>query len=439
MKKAHLYLLGFVIIGFLYTSCEKFLEVESFDRISDDNTIFDRASAETAVRGAYSSIASSSYGSSFQSTILLAGHDIRSLANAQTDLNIINQDLRSDIAFLSNYWGNFYSAINRANHVIEKVPGVDDVSLTNELRNQLLGEAYFIRALSYFDLGRVFGNVPIYLTPTYTIQDKLGISQSSQEEVYSQAISDLNQAIDLLPTTVIRNRARRSTAYALRARVNLYLKKYEAAETDATQVLDNPNYQLIQPFRLAAGTTESVLELSYNDNNRNPAFGSWNTSNRQLEPKGEIHTLLNDPNIGGGRKILSVQNSLGELIGSIYPTNTSSAYLIRTAEVFLIRAEARASKATPDFVGAVADLNKVRDRSEIPLLTSKDKDEILLAIEEERRVEFALEPHRWFDLTRTGRAAEELGASDARKYIFPIPESEILADPSLVQNPSYTD
>ena len=438
MKKLHIsYLIGFVIAGFIHVSCDKFLDVESFDRVADDRTIVDKASAETAVRGAYSAIVSS-FGSSFQSTILLAGHDIRPLTNAQTDLNVINQDLRSDIAFLSNYWGNFYSAINRANHIIEKVPLVQDVALTDELRNQLLGEAHFIRALSYFDLGRVFGNVPIYLTPTYAIQDKLGVPQSNQQEVYGQAIGDLNRAIDLLPETVARNRVRRHAAYALRARINLYLKNYTAAEADASQVLANPNYQLIRPFRLAAGTTESILELSYDNNNRNPAFGSWNTSNRSLEPKGEIHSLLNDPNIGGGRKILSVQNSLG-IVGAIYPTNISPAYLIRTAEVYLIRAEARASKAAPDLAGAVADLNAIRDRSEVPLLSSNNSDTILLAIEEERRLEFALEPHRWFDLTRTGRAAEVLGATDSRKYIFPIPESEILADPSLVQNPSYTN
>lgn len=438
MKKSQIpYLLILIILGSLHVSCEKFLDVESFNQVSDDRTIVDKASAETAVRGAYSAIVSS-FGSSFQGTILLAGHDIRSLNNAQTDLNIINQDLRSDIAFLSSYWNSFYSAINRANHIIEKIPLVQDVSFTNEFRNQLLGEAYFIRALSYFDLGRVFGNVPIYLTPTYVIQDKLGVPQSNQQEVYGQAISDLTRAIDLLPATVVRNRARRHTAHALRARVNLHLRNYAEAEADASQVLSNSSYRLIKPFRLAGGTTESILELSFDNNNRNPAFGSWNTSNRALEPKGEIHALLNDPNVGGGRKILSVQSSLG-LVGAIFPTNISPAYLIRTAEVYLIRAEARASKATPDLAGAVADLNEVRDRSEVPLLSSNDKGTILLAIEGERRVEFALEPHRWFDLTRTGRAAEVLDATDPRKYIFPIPESEILADPTLVQNPSYTN
>src|SRR5690606_29045151 len=133
-----------------------------------------------------------------------------------------NYDLRSDIAFLSTYWANFYSTINRANHVIEKVPLVDDIKLTNDLRNQFLGEAYVIRAISYFDLARVYGNVQIFLTPTKQVSDKLGVKQSNQATVYQQVLDDLNKAESLLPLTVVRNRVTRYTVYALRARVNLY-------------------------------------------------------------------------------------------------------------------------------------------------------------------------------------------------------------------------
>ena len=173
MKKIFKY--SILVLSILILSCESYLDVESFDKVSDANVIFDKSSAETAVRGAYRSLASLNYSSSFQNTILQSGGDVRSLNNAQTDLNIINYDLRSDIGFLSTYWGNFYNTINRTNHVIQKVPLVNDVKLTPELRNQLLGEAYFIRAYSYFDLARVFGGVQIFLTPTTKASDKLGV------------------------------------------------------------------------------------------------------------------------------------------------------------------------------------------------------------------------------------------------------------------------
>ena len=268
--------------------------------------------------------------------------------------------------------------------------------------------------------------------------DKLGVKQSTQAQVYAQVLDDLNKAEPLLQPAVLRNRVAKSTVNALRARVYLYLKRYAEAEADASTVISNAAYRLITPFALAAGTTESVLELSYSVNDVNAGYAQWNTSNRALEPKAEIHNLLNDPNVGGSRKLLSVKNAAGQFIGGIYPTNTSAAYLIRTAEIYLIRAEARASKTTPDLSGAIEDLNAVRVRANVPALANTlTKEQTLLAIESERRVEFALEPFRWFDIVRTGRAAAVFNLTDPNKYIFPIPAGEILADPSLDQNPGY--
>jgi len=436
MKKQFI-ILAFLAFAISLQSCEKYLEVESYDKVSDENTIFDKASAETAVRGAYRALASLNYSSGFQNTILQSGGDVRSLNNAQTDLNVTNYDLRSDIGFLSTYWSNFYNTINRANHVIEKVPGVTDVKLPAELKNQLLGEAYFIRAYSYFDLARVYGNVQIFLTPTKVVADKLGVRQSTQAEVYTQVLADLDQAETLLPATVVRNRATKYTVYALRARLHLYRNDFERAEEEAGKILSSTEYRLIKPFVLAAGTPESVLEFSYSVNDLNAGYGLWNTSNRQLEPKAVLHNLLNDPAVGGDRKILSVKNASNQFIGGIYPSNTSAAYGIRTAELYLIRAEARVKKAVPDLVGALEDLNAVRNRANVPGLIAVNRDELVLAIENERRVEFALEPHRWFDIIRTGRAAAVFNLNDPNKYTFPIPAGEILADPSLQQNPGY--
>lgn len=427
-----------LIISVFSTSCKKFLEETPYDTIPDENTIYDKSSAEAAVRGAYRALASQNYSAGFQNTILQSGGDVRSLNNAQTDLNVVNYNLRSDIAFLSTYWGNFYNTINRSNHIIEKLPAVNDIKLTAAQKDQLLGEAYFLRAISYFDLARTFGNVQIFLTPTKVVADKLGVKQSTQAAVYAQVLDDLTKAEPLLQTTVLRNRVTKSTVNALRARVYLYTKKYAEAETDATIVLSNAAYKLISPFALAAGTTESILELSYSVNDVNGGYAQWNTSNRALEPKAEIHNLLNDPNVGGGRKLFSVRNAAGQFIGGIYPTNTSAGYLIRTAEIYLIRAEARALKTAPNLTGAIEDINAVRVRAGVPALASTlSKDQVLLAIENERRVEFPLEPFRWFDIVRTGRAAAVFNLNDPNKYIFPIPAGEILADPSLVQNPGY--
>jgi hypothetical protein len=118
-------------------------------------------------------------------------------------------------------------------------------------------------------------------------------------------------------------------------------------------------------------------------------------------------------------------------------TNDNPTYLFRIAEQYLIRAEARAKKATPDLAGAAADLNAVKTRAKVPVLTSTNKAAIERAIEDERRAEFALEPHRWFDLVRTGRAGAVLGVGNADKWIFPIPFNDLAADKDLVQNKGY--
>lgn len=436
MKKTILFSILLLSISLL--SCKKYLEVKPYDYVvNDDNVISDKASLETAVRGAYRSLATLNYGSNFQKTILLSGLDVRSINNGQTDLNTINFDLRSDIAFLSEFWSNNYNTINRANLVIDKAASVTDANLTPALKNQLIGEAYFIRALSYFDLTRLFGGVQIFLKPTKLVEDKLGVARSSKAAVYAQVLDDLSQAEALLPATVNRNRATKYAVYALRARIYLYDNRYEEAEAEANKVLAvTASYKLNKPFALAAGTTESILELSFDVNNLNPAFTLWNGTNRTLEPKAALHNLLNDSLVGGGRKILSKKTGTN-LFGGIFANNTSPFYVLRTAEVVLIRAEARAKKASPDLTGALSDLNAVRSRSAIPNSTAVTQDEIILAIENERRVEFALEPHRWFDLVRTGRAPVVLNLKDPNKYIFPIPGSELRVDPSLTQNPGY--
>ncbi len=439
-----------IIISAL-SSCKKFLNVQPLDAISDEQTIIDKASAQTAIRGVYRSLASDSYyGNSFQSIGYLGGDNVQWTGSQSIVQQFIEHKIKADNATVAGIWSAIYTTINRANHVIAKVPNVVDAGFSQSDRNQIIGEAYFIRALAYFDLARTWGGVQIVLTPTLSSTDKTGIKRSTQAQTYAQALSDLTAAEGLLPLPTTQNpvRANKETVWALRARYHLYQREWTLAASYAKKVLDNTTfYQLLKPFSSfftpasAVATKESVFELSYSATYTNGHRGQWqppaNGGTRQIAPNDAFVTLVNNPQIGGNRNVLVAKTSAGLWYGNLYYRSpaTDPAYVIRIAELYLIRAEALAQDS--DLPGALANLNAVRDRAGLATLSSTSHSDILLAIENERRIEFALEPHRWFDLVRTGRAAAVLGITDANKYFLPIPANEISADPSLDQNSGY--
>jgi hypothetical protein len=431
-------------------SCKKFLEVQPKDSVSDTQTIFDRASAETAVRGIYRALSADNYyGVNFVSVGYLSGDNVQWTGSQSIVQQFIDHNVKADNATVSGIWLAIYATINRANYVIAKLPGVTDGSLTAAEKSQLLGEAYFIRALCYFDLARTWGGVQIVTAPTLSATDKNGIQRSTIEQTYTQVLSDLNTAEPLLPLPTAQNpvRANKETVYALKARYYLYQKDWANAENYATLVLaDTRNYALLKPYgswfaNNVVGTRESVFELAYSATYTNGHRGQWqppaNSGTRQWAPNNAFITLVNDPTIGGNRSALVAKTSTGLWYGNLYYRSpaTDPAYIIRIAELYLIRAEARAQQNKLD--DARTDLNAVRDRAGLIATTAVSKDDVLLAIENERRVEFAFEGHRWFDLARTGRAATVLGVADAKKYVLPIPVDQLNVDPSLTQNPGY--
>jgi len=114
--------------------------------------------------------------------------------------------------------------------------------------------------------------------------------------------------------------------------------------------------------------------------------------------------------------------------------------VLRLAEMYLIRAEAEARLAGGNITAVRSDINAIRSRADLGPTGAVTADEMLLAIEQERRVEFAFEGHRWFDLVRTGRALEVLpNVTRANQTLFPIPADEILTNnsPEMIQNPGY--
>jgi hypothetical protein len=431
----------YLIFGvFLLSSCHKFLDVQPVSAVSDDQTITDRASAENAVRGSYRSLSATGYyGATFQFDALMSGAALTYTQSSAGQLQFLYHTLTADNNDLETVWAAIYKVVNQANFIIAKVPGIKDATLTQAYRNQLLGEGYFIRALAYFDLARTFGGVQLFLEPTLKVSDKLGKARSTQAETYAQALSDLNAAEPLLPATTVRDRATQKTVWALRARLNLYTRQWAQAETDAGKLIgDSANYKLVTPYNTfftKTNTTESIFELSYSIAYPNPMFSNWKSGGNYV-PNDSVKRLLTDVSTGGGRSAL-LNTSGTKVLGGLYPQSngTDPVYVIRIAELWLVRAEARAEQGA--VAGALDDLNAVRLRAGVGVSTAVTQEEVLAAIESERRVEFAFEPHRWFDLVRTGRAPAVLNVTDVRRFVYPIPTPERQADPGLDQNPGY--
>lgn len=439
-------LLAALLLG--SSSCQDLLDPQPVQQLADDRAITDAASARAATLGAYDRV-QNYYQLDWPTLGFLPADNVRFNGTLNQFLQIDQNALSADNVLIAETWTYIYQAVNGANNVLAGLPGISDPLLSAAEKNQLLGEAYFIRALAYFDLARGWGGVPLVLAPTRSKENGRGTRRATLAATYDQVLADLTQAETLLPNATTRNRATQAAARGLRARLHLYRQQWAEAETYATQVLSNGGYGLATPYRAFSTapflTSESVLEISYSNADANTMWNNWFPSalggQYNFQPVPAAISLLNDPAVGGGRSALLASTTINgapTIYGNLYSRSAQRddpSYVLRVAELYLIRAEARAHQGK--LALALADLNAVRTRAGVPASTAATAADLLLAIENERRVEFAFEPDRWFDLVRTGRAGAVLGITDTRKWVFPIPYNDLVADPDLEQNPGY--
>lgn len=429
-------------------SCKDFLDVQPDLQVDESLALNNLATAETALNGLYNRLGGNNYyGSNFQALSYLSGGDIQWTGSQGAPQEVVLHRLSADNSYVGNAWSGIYETILQANFILAKIPEVTDPLLTEAKRNQFLGEAYFVRALAYFDLARGWSGVPIILTPTQTSADNKDVKKSTEDQVYAQVLSDLNEAEKLLTETTNRNKATRKTVWALKARYYLYRRDWAQAESFATKLISDNNYILNKPYNSffannALNTAESVLELAYGNSFKNnhsnwwlpPAFGG----RREWAPSDKLVQLLNDPATGGTRSAAINKTSAGLWYSQVYyrsPIGIDPNYVIRIAELYLIRAEARAKLHRTN--EALEDIDAVRDRAGLAPSGATSEEDILNAISEERRLEFAFEADRWYDLRRTNRIEEATGVTNPDKYLFPFPTKELQTNDSIIQNKGY--
>lgn len=445
MKKIQYILL--TAISLSTVSCSDFLDQKPDNYISDAAVIQTLSSAKAALNGAYHDLASSSYygGQYFDAGVNLAADNVTWTGSLNYYYDFDTHQYSAENQLLSYAWYAIYATVNQTNQVIDKVTVLNDGSESE--RRRIIAEATVIRSLAFFDLARTWSNIPVVKQATSSPTQFDGVKQTKAKDVYQLVVDDVLAIYNDLSESSDRVHVTRSAADAFLARVYLYLEQWDKAEQYASKVIDNGNYALgtIQDLIDNKETAESIWELAYSSSFTNQQSTYWRSPDQggrhEWGPSKELVQLLADPTVGGDRKAFYQDFSSAQVpdyfVGTLYHSSTldDDVIIFRLAEQYLIRAEARANQQNVS--GALSDLNIIRRRANISeIVDVASTQELLNLIADERRVELALEPHRWFDLIRTGKAESVLGIK-TYQTIFPIPYNDIQADKDLVQNDNY--
>lgn len=379
-----------------------------------------------------------------------------------------------------SFWTTSYQYLYQVNAVLEGLQQSN--RLSPKVKKQLMGEAEFVRAYYYFYLVNLYGDVPLITGTNYKFNE--AVARNPKGLVYQQIVQDLLAAqanlsanyVDATDTTQTTDRIRPTTwaAHALLARAYLYMGNgyYDKAEAEASIVIGNSTLfglpsDLSTVFKI--NSTEAIWQIAQYDGSGVVTFTTDGTN----------FVLTSPPSISGaGSSTISDQlmstfevgdQRQAKWIGTYsdggsfwnYPakykdnatsasSTTESTMILRLAEQYLIRAEARVQQSKLTGAGsALEDLNVIRNRAGLSNYTgATDQQSLMAAISHERQVELFAEGDRWFNLKRSGIVdaimgggngvtAAKGGTWNSYQQLYPIPQSELLIDNNLKQNPGY--
>ena len=436
------YIILFFIASMLFISCKKMIELTPADKTTSDQVFGDVKNAENAVNGMYAnmSIQGNIYSNRLYTDIALLGDELKTTNEAS--MLFADNNLSATAAGISSFWTGHYSIIYNTNLVIDKLPGVPGITAAQLLA--WTSEAKLLRAWSYFYMTQLFGTIPNITTSDWS--ETISLPRSPVAEIYKQIEKDLQDAEIGLPhdyNDVEKDRIRgtKGAAKALLVKYYVLTKDWAKAETKATELInDSAMYNLKPVFAdvFKSNATESIWELWFGEKTPNGVYNSFVLGARaQYTPSVKMSAAF-AASTNDVRTAVSISG--GKL--NKYASNLARTKLLRLGDIYLLRAEARAQQnKLPE---AASDLNRIRGRAGLAATTAATKDELLLAIENERFLELAFEGHRWFDLVRTARATTILSALkgttkwQATDVLLPVPQTEISLNPALLpQNPGY--
>lgn len=472
---------AFIIL--FWTSCKKLVTIDDpINSITTTQVFSTDALATAGMAGVYTtmvngtSLLNNSIYNTFATglTTLIAGYSSDELIPFGTNNMYGTSTLNATNAVYGTVaWTSLYKTIYGTNAVIEGIAASTSGNLHQNIRTELTGEAKFVRAFCYAYLLSFFGDVPLVLTVDFNQTAKM--PRTPKAQVYQQIIQDLKDAQAALPADFSFGQGERIipnkwAATALLARVYLYMGDYANAAAQATAVINNTaQFGLVGNLNsvFLKNSNETIWQLK--QDTRINGVGTATVEGSHFIPPQNTRIpsvylssqLLNNFEVGDQRRELWV-TSTAPITGGLYyyPSKyktgrnnfvvggvaTEYYMVLRLAEQYLIRAEARAKGVDGGHDAAIADLNVVRRRAGLTdLPTSLTPDQLWTAVARERQIEFFCEwGHRWFDLVRMGLAHDVLSAIPVKQpwagdhqLLYPIPALEISYNRNLTQNPGY--
>jgi len=370
---------------------------------------------------------------------------------------------------IESTWNDAYKGIQRCNVVLNRIEAVEG----NENKNVQVGEVKFLRALTYFNLVRMFGDVPLVTVEYSDAFEAFDIGRTPASEVYNQIKADLTDAVSLLSSTPIRTGgATTGAANTLLGKVHLTLGEYAEAEKALKKVTGYsllPNYADVFDIN-NENNAESIFEIQFTKGGigEGSPFANLFAPVNGIDVVGGVGQTFGD-NIPTQDLVDAFENGdiRKEMIGTggdpmAYYTKKyeetpasdrdgdHNCIVLRYADVKLMLAEALNEQGYAANGEAFNLLNDVRERAGLNALDSSEvpnQNAFRDAIAKERRVELAFENHRWFDLVRTGKAIEVMNAHTSETgtlntvkdhhMVYPIPQSQQDTSDKITKNPGY--
>jgi len=485
-----------LLVLFSAASCNKWLDLKPSDGIIREDYWKTKEQVKAAVIGSYASLLDDPTGKdkSLPELFFLWG-ELRadmlapSTGTLSEEFQIMNVNTVPSNTIVN--WRPVYRTINYCNTVIDFAPDVlnTDKTFTQEALDSYVAEAKALRALMYFYLVRSFGDVPLKLKSTSSDEEIVTIAKSTQQEVLTQILKDLNEAEPKLLLTYgdvasDKGRITRYTANAIQADVYLWMDQYDEAITACNKVINSKRFGLLAPTTAwyntvyrTGNSTEGLFEVQYNAQKLNDFFAVFGVSNKRFVAANRVmdQVYTSDP-INGAKDIRSDGVSVRAEDGVIWkyigkndkdliaPGDSYAHWFVyRFADVLLMKAEALAQKGQG--ADALDIVRTLRDNRNALAGTDNNPDpanvnEVSLFILEERAREFMFEGKRWYDVLRYVKRnnyehidylqdmisgivpanmvrTAQTKMLDHNSHYFPIYEYELQTNKALVQNPFY--